>query len=104
MIKRPHAAGPLRILDTPTQLVDLYPTLLEILDLEPPDYALHGRSAYGPDANAPREARFGFDPNKHLGPNVIEFRIEDQSDLRNSDLTVIGPATDPDLWRAELKK
>ena len=70
----------------------------------PPDYPLHGRSAYGPDANAPREARFGFDPNKHLGPNVIEFRIEDQSDLRNSDLTVIGPATDPDLWRAELKK
>jgi Sulfatase len=103
MIKRPHAAEPLRILDTPTQLVDLYPTLLEILNLNPPDYPLHGRSAYGPDANAPREARFGFDPNKHLGPNVIEFRIEDQSDLRNSDLTVIGPATDPDLWRPELK-
>lgn len=103
MIKRPHAAGPLRILDTPTQLVDLYPTLLEILDLEPPDYPLHGRSAYGPDANAPREARFGFDPNKHLGPNVVEIRIEDQSDLLNSDLTVIGPATDPDLWRPELK-
>jgi hypothetical protein len=103
MIKRPHATEPLRILDTPTQLVDLYPTLLEILDLAPPGYALHGRSAYGPDANAPREARFGFDPDKHLGPNVIEFRIEDQSDLRNSDLTVIGPATDPDLWRPELK-
>ena len=103
MIKRPHAAGPLRILDTPTQLVDLYPTLLEILDLEPPDYALHGRSVRA-GRDAPREARFGFDPNKHLGPNVIEFRIEDQSDLRNSDLTVIGPATDPDLWRAELKK
>ena len=32
MIKRPHATGPLRILDTPTQLVDLYPTLLEMLD------------------------------------------------------------------------
>jgi hypothetical protein len=103
MIKRPHAAEPLRILDTPTQLVDLYPTLMEILDLEAPDYPLHGRSAYGPDANAPREARFGFDPDKHLGPNVIEFRIEDQSDLRNSDLTVIGPATDPHLWRPELK-
>ena len=103
MIKQPHAAGPLRILETPTQLVDLYPTLLDILDLDPPDYPLHGRSAYGPDADAPREARFGFDPNKHLGPNVIEFRIENQSDLRNSDLTVIGPATDPDLWRPELK-
>jgi hypothetical protein len=29
MFKRPHAAGPLRIVETPTQLVDLYPTLLE---------------------------------------------------------------------------
>lgn len=103
MIKRPHAAGPLQILETPTQLVDLYPTLLEILDIDPPAYSLHGRSVYALDPDEPREARFGFDPDKHLGPNVIEIRIENQSDLRNSDLTLIGPATDPDLWRAELK-
>ena len=102
-IKRPHAAGPLQVLETPTQLVDVYPTLLEILDIDPPAYPLHGRSVYAIDPDEPREARFGFDPNKHLGPNVVEVRIEDQSDLRNSGLTVIGPATDPDLWRAELK-
>jgi hypothetical protein len=103
MVKRPHAAGELRVLDAPTQLVDLYPTLLDILDIDPPDYALHGRSVYGPEADQPREARFGFDPNKHLGPDVMEIRIEDPRDLRNSELTLIGPATDPDLWRPELK-
>ena len=103
MFKRPHATGPLRILETPTQLVDLYPTLLDILEMDPPDYPLHGHSAYGPDADEPREARFALDPNKHIGPNLMEVRIEDQRDLRNSNLTVIGPANDPDLWRPELK-
>lgn len=103
MIKRPHASGPLRVLDTPTQLVDLYPTLLDVLEMDPPDYRLHGRSVYGPDADRPREARFALDPNKHLGPNLMEVRIEDQTDLRHSELTVIGSATDPELWRPELK-
>jgi hypothetical protein len=103
MIKRPQAVEPLRLLETPAQLVDLYPTLSEILNLDPPAYPLHGRSVYALDASEPREARFGFDPQKHLGPNVVEIRIEDQSDLRHSDLTLIGPATDPELWRPELK-
>ena len=45
MIKRPHAEGPLEILDTPTQLVDLFPTVLDVLDLQPPD-EFDGRSVY----------------------------------------------------------
>lgn len=46
LIKRPAAAGPPRVVGQPTQLVDLVPSLLDILDLPPPDYPLHGRSVH----------------------------------------------------------
>ena len=103
MIKRPYADHPLRLHATPTQLVDLFPTLVDVLDLEPPDYPLHGRSVCGPRADEPREARFGFDPNKPYGPNIVEFRIDDPTRPASSAITVIGPATDRDLWRAEVR-
>jgi arylsulfatase A-like enzyme len=101
MIKRPHAKGPLEIKGTPTQLVDLFPTILDILDLE----AAHdpsGKSIYSIRDDEQREARFGFDPAKKHGHNLVEVRIEDQKDLPNSKLTVLGPATDPATWRGHV--
>lgn len=102
MIKRPHAEGPLRILDTPTQLVDLFPTILDILDL-PPSYELDGRSVYSIRESERREARVGFDPEDLTnGRNFVEVRIEDQSDLPGSPLAVIGPVVE--ARGAELAK
>ena len=104
MIKRPGASGTLRILDTPTQLVDLFPTMLDLLDLEP-DYQMDGKSVYALAPDERREARFGFDPDKRMdGPNIIEVHIEDPVDLAHSRLTVLGPATDPASWRARPPK
>jgi len=100
MIKRPHAEGPLEILDTPTQLVDLYPTLLDVLDLQPQG-ELDGKSVYAIRADERREVRVGFDPEDLTnGRDFVEIRVEDQSDLKSSDLTVLGPATDPATWRS----
>lgn len=94
MIKRPHAEGPLRILDTPTQLVDLFPTVLDLLDLQP-SYELDGRSVYSIRESERREARVGFDPEDLTnGRNFVEVRIEDQSDLPRSPLTIIGPVVE----------
>jgi hypothetical protein len=103
MIKRPRAEGPLRIVETPTQLVDLYPTLLDILDLDVPQTHVDGRSIYSEKAGEPRETRVAFDPQaQHLqGRNLIEIRIEDPSDLTSSKLTVLGPADDPATWRTK---
>ena len=101
MIKRPHAKGPLEIKETPTQLVDLFPTILDILDLE----AAHdpsGKSVYSIRDDEQREARFGFDPAKKHGHNLVEVRIEDQKDLPNSKLTVLGPAISPATWRGQV--
>lgn len=104
MIKPPYAEGPLRVHDTPTQLVDLFPTLLDVLDLEPPDYPMHGRSVYALSADDRREARFGFDPKDPYGPDIVEIQIEDPMDPAGSDLTVIGRATEPSLWRREIRE
>jgi hypothetical protein len=101
MIKRPHAKGPLEIKGTPTQLVDLFPTILDILDLEAP-HDPSGKSVYSIRDDEHREARFGFDPAKKHGHNLVEVRIEDQKDLPNSKLTVLGPATDPATWRGHV--
>jgi hypothetical protein len=104
MIKRPHAEGPFRILDTPTQLVDLFPTVLDILDLPPP-YEFDGRSVYSIREDEPREAHVGFDPDDLTnGRDFVEVRIEDPSELLRSKLTVLGPATDPATWRAADKR
>jgi Sulfatase len=101
MIKRPHAKGPLEFKETPTQLVDLFPTIMDILDFE----AAHdpsGKSVYSIREDEQREARFAFDPAKKHGHNLVEVRIEDQKDLQNSKLTVLGPATDPATWRGQV--
>lgn len=51
-----------------------------------------------------REARFAFDPNRKYGHDFVEVRIEDQTDLHNSKLSVLGPATDPASWYAQDKR
>jgi arylsulfatase A-like enzyme len=104
MIKRPHATGPLQIVAAPSQLADLLPTLVEVLELAPPDYELRGKSLYPIDGRDARAAAFGFDPEQKHGPNLVQVRIEDQMDLENSALTVLGPAVDPHTWRAGLQR
>jgi hypothetical protein len=101
MIKRPHAAGPLRIRAAPTQLIDLYPTILDILSIGA-SHELSGRSVYSLQDDARREARFAFDPTKKHGHDLVEIRIEDQKDLPNSPLTVLGPAADPATWQDRI--
>ena len=93
MIKRPHAAGEFRILDTRTQLVDLFPTVMDILGLEP-SYQPDGKSVYAIRPDEAREALFAFDPTKKYGHGFVEVRVDDQTNLRRSPLTVIGPAVD----------
>ena len=92
-IKPPGAHGPLRLVDTPTQLVDIHPTVLDLLDLGPPEADLHGRSVYGPAIQEPREARFATDPDRRYGLDLIELRLDDPSDPEHSTLTVLGPLT-----------
>ena len=102
MVKRPRARHRLDVVKRPTQLVDVYPTVFDVLGLEMQPVEVHGRSVYAPDAS-PREARFALDPNESTGPNLIEVRIDDPSDLAISDLTVVGPAIDATLWREEIR-
>lgn len=99
MIKGPHAQAPLQISDAPTQLVDLFPTVLDILDLGP-DYPVDGRSVYALEPGEPRDIRFGIDPARKYGHDFLEVRIEDPTNLARSGLTVLGPASDQSTWPA----
>jgi hypothetical protein len=103
MIKRPHAQHRLNVTKTPTQLVDIYPTIFDVLGLDLQPAGVHGRSVYA-TAASPREARFALDPERRYGPNLIEVRIDDPADLVSSNLTVIGPSTDPAVWREEVRR
>ncbi len=103
MIKRPDASGPLRETDQLTQLVDLYPSLADVLDLEDLiDAPIHGRSIYA-DRKDRREVRFAFDPDEISGANLIEVRIETPDDLQRSPLTVVGPVRERVHWRDEIQ-
>jgi phosphoglycerol transferase MdoB-like AlkP superfamily enzyme len=101
-IKRPDAPYRLEVVERPTQLVDIYPTVLDLLGLEPPA-GLHGRSVYASAAPA-REARFALDPKGRYGNDLIEVRIEDRGDLVTPRLTVVGRPDDPALWREEVRR
>ncbi len=54
-IKRPHAQHRLEVVERPTQLVDIYPTIIDLLGLEPPA-GVHGRSVYAVHRSSPRSA------------------------------------------------
>lgn len=104
MIKRPHEVAPLQEKEQMTQLVDLYPSLADILDLDMiAETPIHGRSIYG-DEDGQREVRFGIDPDERYGGNFIDVRIEKPEDLHHSPLTVIGPAVEPVHWRQEIRR
>ncbi len=104
MIKRPGDREPLREREQVTQLVDLFPSLADILDLEHAvDVPVHGRSIYTGN-DEPRDVRFGFDPDELFGSDFMEVRIERPEDLRRSPLTVVGPALKPANWRPEIRQ
>jgi hypothetical protein len=87
MIKPAGARGGLEQVTQPSQLVDLLPTLVDLLDLRPPDYPTVGAALFAPDPMPPREARFGL----RSGPDMIEVRIDRPGELARSPLTVLGP-------------
>ena len=84
MIKRPHAQHRLDVLKRPTQLVDVYPTVFDVLGLELRPTEVHGRSVYA-SAASPREARFALDPKQSTGPNL------DRSSDRRPETTLQPP-------------
>jgi hypothetical protein len=104
MIKKPGSNGELREIEHATQLVDLYPSLLDILDLETPDnVTIHGRSIYAVEHDE-RDVRISLDPEERWGDNYLDVRIENPLDLARSALTVVGPTVEPAHWRKEVRQ
>lgn len=92
MVKPAGAGGALETNETPSQLIDLLPTLVDLLDLPPPKYPMLGTSVFALDPGQRRETIVGHDPEDTHGPGVFDVRIEDPADLADSALSVLGPA------------
>jgi hypothetical protein len=92
MIKPAGARDALESSETPSQLIDLLPTLVDLLDLPPPKYPMLGTSVLALDPGRHRDTIVGHDPEDTHGPGVFDVRIEDPGNLANSALSVLGPA------------
>jgi Sulfatase len=92
MIKPAEARGALDTVATPSQLIDLLPTLVDLLDLPPPRYPMLGTSVFALDPDQRRHTIVGHDPENTHGPKVFDVRIEDPGNLPDSALSVLGPA------------
>lgn len=103
-IKRPNSRGELFENQRTTQLVDLFPSLLDILELDEVESGpIHGQSIYGGDQEQ-RDVRVSLDPKERWGDDYIDVRIENPSDLARSTLTVIGKTIEPANWRPEVRQ
>ena len=105
MIKQPGHKREFRENEHASQLVDFFPSLLDILDLQAADTdaIIHGRSVFGEHRNK-RDVRVSLDPEKRWGDNHLDVRIENPLDLTRSALTVIGTTIEPVHWRSEVRQ
>jgi hypothetical protein len=92
MTKPAGARGALETSKTPSRLIDLLPTLVDLLDLPTPKYAMLGTSVFALDPDQRRDTIVGHDPKNMHGPGVIDVRIENPGNLAASALSVLGPA------------
>ena len=88
MIKPARAADPMQVSDVLAQLVDLYPTMKALLNLEGPQPP-NGVALFSEAPPADREAAFYvFDHEDHLPDRVLRVVLEDQADPVHSTWTV----------------
>jgi hypothetical protein len=77
MIKPPDRSGNLTISERPSQLVDIYPTLIQLLGLDPGNEKLDGYPLSGKDFPPNRESFFFLTPHGEDKPaDVVKVRID----------------------------
>ena len=85
MIKTPNSNNKLKISEKKTQLVDIYPSLADLLNLDTiKAEKVDGRSVFSSNFPQKREVFNFWFPQKDLDPTVIEFIITDQKNLKES--------------------
>ncbi|MCP4693402.1 MAG: sulfatase-like hydrolase/transferase [Desulfobacterales bacterium] len=91
MIKPPHSPGPLRVSERLTQLVDVYPTLADILNLETiENEEVEGISAFSDPFPGDREGTIFWFPHGVMEPSISKFTISNYANLKESTIKYVG--------------
>lgn len=95
MIKPAHSSGDLAFSERLSQLIDLYPTMVDLLELHPAKTRSEGVSLLQDEYPETREANFFMYPVNELEPDdVMIINISDQRNLSKSELTISGYIND----------
>lgn len=90
MIKPANSTGILKISERPSQLVDLYPTMIDLLALGE-DVNTDGFYLFANSFPGNRKASFFLFPPEENDPgDIIKVEVDDQKNLQKSRLTVAG--------------
>ncbi|MCD4722736.1 MAG: sulfatase-like hydrolase/transferase [Desulfobacula sp.] len=85
MIKPAQSIGKLKISTLETQLIDLYPSLSDLLALPGIDFErVEGISVYSKVFPEKRDASFFWFPSKEIEPDIIKLNISNYKDLKNA--------------------
>lgn len=91
MIKPPTASGGLKFSERKSQLIDFYPTLIDLLDLPPPKNGrISGHSLFKKSFPQTRKAMFFLFPPGDEEPKIKKIMIANQEMIAKSDLIDAG--------------
>jgi len=90
MIKTQNDRRPFRFSSRKSQLIDLYPTLIDLLNLKNTDEKIDGLSLFSQEFPVNREANFFFYHPQDDNPEFLKIRISDQTNVDGSPISVLG--------------
>jgi len=91
MIKPAQSKGELTVSTKETQLVDLYPSLSDLLDLPGIEFeAVEGVSVFSKTFPEKRDASFFWFPYKDIEPDIIKLNISNYKDRSNAQVLFAG--------------
>ena len=90
MIKPANRTQPLLFSDKPTQLIDLYPSIMDLLKIDISTKNVDGISVFDTEFPNKRKAQFFLYPPEDSNPDMTKIMIADQTQLQNPDIEIQG--------------
>lgn len=84
MIKPPNNKEDLQFSETESQLIDIYPTILDLTKITDPSYSHGGKSLYGEKIVKARKSYFYLYPAGSIEPDIKKIRILNVKNIYNS--------------------
>lgn len=90
LIKPPNAVNPLSLSEKQTQLVDLYPSIMDLLNIDISKAHLSGMSIFDEEFSNDRLPQFFLYPPGDENPAMIKITVAHQNRIQNSAIQIEG--------------